>query len=384
MRILLAVLVAVALAGEARAELACRTFAIDTSADKLNVFDGRVQEQLEAAIGGLRLTEARDPDLRIIVRSSSSGSFPSGATFGSAKIVVAIDVLPWFGARRATNLTSRTLPTDGGIRPGELSDWVQGKLPAARSAAAALVSPARDKLRTTLAEWDHGVKIETQVGAQITLSVGSESRRVAPGAELGCLPEGLSLSGKVRFSDGTEAEVPPIAAARPAAVAKVPAPMRRIVEQKGADAAPRETETRPPVVVPGPAPEGTNLTPFVVGGGVALAGIAAAVVVLARRRRRDGSSSKEAAAPREQTAGVDRTRLRNVIVERFTVEELEILCADLDQRLRTRLGADRLSLENLGGEGKPAKVLNLIEFVENRDLLDELVKMVREQRPGAL
>jgi hypothetical protein len=79
---------------------------------------------------------------------------------------------------------------------------------------------------------------------------------------------------------------------------------------------------------------------------------------------------------------VDKRALRHAILEAYSLEELELLCADLEEQLNARGHGIRLSLEELGGSSKPAKVLNLIEFLDRRHLLNTLVETVRQQRPG--
>ncbi len=81
---------------------------------------------------------------------------------------------------------------------------------------------------------------------------------------------------------------------------------------------------------------------------------------------------------------VDKVALRNAIQQAYALEELQLLCADLQERCKT-LGHDvGVSLDDIGGTTKPVKILNLIEFLDRRRLLGVLVQAVREQRPGRL
>ena len=83
-------------------------------------------------------------------------------------------------------------------------------------------------------------------------------------------------------------------------------------------------------------------------------------------------------------AKVDKVALRRTIQDAYALEELQLLCADVEERCK-RLGHDvRLSLDDVGGATKPVKVLNLIEFLDRRRLLDVLVQTVRDQRPGSV
>jgi len=83
-------------------------------------------------------------------------------------------------------------------------------------------------------------------------------------------------------------------------------------------------------------------------------------------------------------ATVDKRALRQAIQEFYTLEELQLLCADLEEHLKARGHDINLSLDDIGGATKPVKVLNLIEFLDRRRVLDVLVDAVRDQRPGSL
>ncbi len=90
-----------------------------------------------------------------------------------------------------------------------------------------------------------------------------------------------------------------------------------------------------------------------------------------------------ASSPRPAMS-VDPVALRNAIQRAYGLEELQLLCADIQERCLARGHDIRLSIDDLGGTTKPVKVLNLIEFLARRRLLDVLVETVREQRPGSL
>lgn len=95
------------------------------------------------------------------------------------------------------------------------------------------------------------------------------------------------------------------------------------------------------------------------------------------------SGTPVASSPRPAMSG-DPVALRNAIQRAYGLEELQLLCADIQERCRARGHDIRLSIDDLGGTTKPVKVLNLIEFLDRRRLLDVLVETVREQRPGSL
>ena len=91
--------------------------------------------------------------------------------------------------------------------------------------------------------------------------------------------------------------------------------------------------------------------------------------------------------PSPQTAMVvDQHTLREVIVEHFTLDEEEMLCADIKQDLANDGVELNLDLDAVGGptQGEPAMVLSLITYLDRRGYLSYLVKAVRQARPGFL
>jgi hypothetical protein len=81
---------------------------------------------------------------------------------------------------------------------------------------------------------------------------------------------------------------------------------------------------------------------------------------------------------------INRTDLRNAIVQHFSLEELEALCADVQQDLEDRGIKDvPVNLEIVGGSSKPVIVLNLIFYLERRGSLGCLEVAARRTRPTA-
>lgn len=81
---------------------------------------------------------------------------------------------------------------------------------------------------------------------------------------------------------------------------------------------------------------------------------------------------------------VDLAALRKVLVEKFVIEDLDVLCADVEQDLGT-IGVDlEVNLAMGGGTGQEAKVLNLIQYLDNRGYVDYLVRAARKARPGSI
>lgn len=82
---------------------------------------------------------------------------------------------------------------------------------------------------------------------------------------------------------------------------------------------------------------------------------------------------------------VDLIALRKVIAELYTLEELDVLCVDVSERLKADGRDEALPFgpEVVGGAGKVAVVRRLISFLERRGCLDYLVAAVRNGRPHA-
>jgi len=77
---------------------------------------------------------------------------------------------------------------------------------------------------------------------------------------------------------------------------------------------------------------------------------------------------------------VDKRALREAIVKNFSLEEVEVLCADVQQALEDAGVELQVNLEMVGGVSKAARVLNLIEYLDRRGRLDYLVAAVRAAR----
>jgi hypothetical protein len=81
---------------------------------------------------------------------------------------------------------------------------------------------------------------------------------------------------------------------------------------------------------------------------------------------------------------VDRRALREAMVQTFSLEDLEVLCADVEEVLKDARLPVQVNLEIVGGGGKRAKVLNLIQYLDRRGYLGYLVYAVRRLRPGII
>jgi hypothetical protein len=78
---------------------------------------------------------------------------------------------------------------------------------------------------------------------------------------------------------------------------------------------------------------------------------------------------------------VDRRVLREAMVRNFGLEDLEVLCADVEGALKDAGLPLQVNLEIVGGSGKRAKVLNLIQYLDRRGYLGYLVRAVLDARP---
>lgn len=67
---------------------------------------------------------------------------------------------------------------------------------------------------------------------------------------------------------------------------------------------------------------------------------------------------------------LDPTILHPILVERFSLEELQTLCFRL-----------KVDYETLGGEGTESKARELLEYLERHDELEKLVNYIHEKRP---
>lgn len=87
--------------------------------------------------------------------------------------------------------------------------------------------------------------------------------------------------------------------------------------------------------------------------------------------------------PPPAPARVDKRTLREAIIAAFSLEELTVLCADVERDLvAAGVTTVPVSLDMVGGQGKTARVLELIEYLDRRGYLDYLVNNARQARPG--
>lgn len=81
---------------------------------------------------------------------------------------------------------------------------------------------------------------------------------------------------------------------------------------------------------------------------------------------------------------VDKRQLRQAMVKTFTLDDLAILCADIEQDLAEDGIELQVNLDIIGGDGQEIKAYNLIRYLDNRERLAYLVRAVRRERPGII
>lgn len=82
------------------------------------------------------------------------------------------------------------------------------------------------------------------------------------------------------------------------------------------------------------------------------------------------------------TTAVNRTRLREFIIEYFSLDDLELVCADIQEDLQSDGIKLKISLDVVGGNGLPIRAQNLIDYLNRRGYLSYLLAALRKSRPG--
>jgi hypothetical protein len=88
--------------------------------------------------------------------------------------------------------------------------------------------------------------------------------------------------------------------------------------------------------------------------------------------------------PAPSTPEVNQAALRTAMVGAFSSDELQTLCADVEQILKDSGHELTVNLETVGGSSKPVQVLNLIQYLQRRGRLPALLQAVRAARPGLI
>lgn len=99
------------------------------------------------------------------------------------------------------------------------------------------------------------------------------------------------------------------------------------------------------------------------------------------RRGKSANLDFVQAGLREKSTVRDSKKLRQVICRVLNLEELEVLCSDIEAAMRND-GLDiTVSLEVVGGSSKETKVTRLIDYLNRRDKIQYLVDGLRSIRP---
>lgn len=93
---------------------------------------------------------------------------------------------------------------------------------------------------------------------------------------------------------------------------------------------------------------------------------------------------KQVGASAPSPTNVNKSVLRDSIVKHFSLEELEIICADIEQTMADDGLKLQVDLEIVGGVGKATKVLKLIEYLDRKGFLPYLVNAIRRAHPGII
>lgn len=97
---------------------------------------------------------------------------------------------------------------------------------------------------------------------------------------------------------------------------------------------------------------------------------------------RGGEKSADVARP--VPPDVNLMDLREKLIKHFNTEALADLCFDMQESLAKDGKNLLVSLDIVGGDGLPAKARKLIEYMNQRQLLEYLIRAVRVARPGVI
>jgi hypothetical protein len=78
---------------------------------------------------------------------------------------------------------------------------------------------------------------------------------------------------------------------------------------------------------------------------------------------------------------VNRSILRDAIVARFSADEFEVLCMDIQQARAGDELAERVSLDIVGGRSLVLQVQNMIAWLDRRGQVGYLIRTISERRP---
>lgn len=85
-----------------------------------------------------------------------------------------------------------------------------------------------------------------------------------------------------------------------------------------------------------------------------------------------------------QSTTINERQLRQTMIKLFTVDDLELLCADITDHLQQGGFDETVTLDTVGGNNLELKCHNLIGYLKRRGKLAYLITAVREARPGSI
>ncbi len=101
-------------------------------------------------------------------------------------------------------------------------------------------------------------------------------------------------------------------------------------------------------------------------------------------RRPDNGMRTEKDTVPGKPQSLDKRALREAMTKFFNMDDLEVLCADIEQELHDD-GIDlEVNLEMVSGNTKQMKILKLIDYLDRKEYLGYLVDAVRRERPGII
>lgn len=89
-----------------------------------------------------------------------------------------------------------------------------------------------------------------------------------------------------------------------------------------------------------------------------------------------------ASPPASRLGAVDKRTLREAMVRSLALDDLAIICVEVEEEMKSRGYNEKVDLDTLRGSGLNMKVLSLIQHMENRGQLALLAQIVEQHRPG--
>ncbi|GCE27581.1 hypothetical protein KDA_30650 [Dictyobacter alpinus] len=112
-------------------------------------------------------------------------------------------------------------------------------------------------------------------------------------------------------------------------------------------------------------------------------GYAAAVAAAYAKALIESIPVESASPTMSQLSHIQLNKLRKVLVDAFTIDDLELLCSDIEQDLKND-GIDlKVNLDIVGGKGQEIRCHNLLTYLNRRGYLQYLITATLKVRPNA-